>query len=490
MIIEILGTRIIGPVFGVSLFVWSALLAVTLASLAVGYYTGGLLADRAPTAGVLGRVTVTAGLLLGVAPAAIYFVLAVGQQLGPRLGPLLSATLLFAPCLMALGAAGPIAVRLGIEDVLVAGRRVGTIYAVSTAGSLAGTLLTAFVLIPLCDTHQILFGTASLLIATGGMWLANRKASTVLVLLLVPALALLGTGAKLPAGIKILSRSQSLYGLVEVIDDAGRGVRFLRADHSVIGAQFVADRTAGFAFLHLLEVLRFMRPSTRHLLQIGLGIGSLPTALQPYGMISDVVEIDPVVVRFARQYFHFSTPGHVFVEDARTFLRRTDRKYDVIVHDAFTGGATPEHLLSVEVFQRIRQMLTPGGVLALNFPGYPDGPGAQASEAIARTLRTVFSSVRAFADSSPEDRTLGVANITFFASDAPLSFEIPADARFENGSCRSVLRSFVSWEVLRNVPDGPLITDRWNPLTRLQLAVAEAHFEAMNELLPREVWLQ
>ena len=49
MVIEILGTRIIGPVFGIGLFVWSALLTVTLGALAVGYYAGGILADRVPS---------------------------------------------------------------------------------------------------------------------------------------------------------------------------------------------------------------------------------------------------------------------------------------------------------------------------------------------------------------------------------------------------------------------------------------------------------
>ena len=488
MVVEVLGTRIIGPVFGVSLFVWSALLTVTLGSLACGYYLGGVLIDRKPDRRLLGLAVAAAGALLGLTPAISRFVLSLAEGLGPRVGSLASAALLFAPCLTVLGMAGPIAVRLATNDLRATGHRVGSIYALSTAGSLLGTLVTGFVLIPAFDTNQILFGTAIILVLLGGIPLALRRRPAALALMLVPALGLLVPDQKLPSGISIVDRARSPYGLVEVIDDTNRDVRLLRADHSIIGGQAISDHSAVFSFLHLLEVLRFIRPEAKNLLQVGLGIGSLPMALRPYGIRSDAVEIDPEVLRFARQYFGFSTSGDVFVEDARTFLQRTDRRYDLIVHDTFTGGATPEHLLSLEVLNRIRGVLRPGGVLALNFVGYAQGPKAAAAAAVARTLRVVFPNVRAFRDGPPEEG--GLTNLVFFASDAAFDFKIPDDARFENDTCAEVLRSFRSWEVLQEVPAGPPITDGWNPLARLQLPIAEEHFEAMNKLLPREVWVR
>jgi spermidine synthase len=137
------------------------------------------------------------------------------------------------------------------------------------------------------------------------------------------------------------------------------------------------------------------------MLEIGLGIGSLPSILTARGLDVDVVEIDRAVVRAAREYFGFSTRGETFVEDARTFLRRTERRYDLIVHDTFTGGTTPEHLLSLEVLRNIHDLLHPGGVLALNFVGYEDGPHAEATLLVARTVRAVFPKVRTFRDSAP-----------------------------------------------------------------------------------------
>src|SRR6187549_3670210 len=95
MTVEIVGTRVIGPVFGVGLFVWSSLLAVTLAALATGYYAGGVLADRTPSVTLLSRVVLSAGCLLGVTPLLTRVVLTAAEGLGPRAGALVSASLLF-----------------------------------------------------------------------------------------------------------------------------------------------------------------------------------------------------------------------------------------------------------------------------------------------------------------------------------------------------------------------------------------------------------
>jgi SAM-dependent methyltransferase len=415
-------------------------------------------------------------------------VLRLAEGLGPRAGSLVAATLLFAPALTALGMVGPIAVRLGVRDLRAAGHGVGSVYSISTAGSLAGTLLTGFALVPAFETDQILVGAAALLVLTGGASLAWRRSPVALTGMLIPFAAWGTPKPTLPSGFELVDRSHSLYGVAEVIDDTNRGVRFLRIDHSIMGAYFVRDHTPAFSFIHLLEAVRFARPEARDMLQIGLGSGSLPTILEARGIRVDVVEIDPAMVRFARRYFGFEPQGEIFVEDARTFLGRTERRYDLVLHDTFTGGTTPEHLLSLEVVRRIHDVLRPGGLLELNLVGHHEGPKAAASLAVLRTLRAVFPHVRVFRDSPLDDHPDDPANLIFFATDGPLTFRVPIDASFENEICANVLRSFQNWEVLERVPEGPIITDLHNPLARLQLPVAEEHFHAMNELMPAEVW--
>ncbi|MCL2447503.1 MAG: hypothetical protein FWD17_01000 [Polyangiaceae bacterium] len=92
-------------------------------------------------------------------------------------------------------------------------------------------------------------------------------------------------------------------------------------------------------------------------------------------------------------------------------------------------------------------------------------------------------------DAAPADEPYAAGNVVFFASDGPLVFTIPVNAVLDDRAAERILRSFENWEVLQNIPRGRIITDERNPLTSLQLPIAEEHFEAMNKLLPPEVWL-
>jgi hypothetical protein len=335
-----------------------------------------------------------------------------------------------------------------------------------------------------------LTGTATVLILTGALSLAWRRRWAGMALIFVPALVSTVPKPGLPAGDKIVARSQSLLGLVEVIDDLDQGARLLRVDHSIIGAEFTRDHSPGFSFIHLLEAVRLLRPEAKNLLQIGMGIGSLPGILARHGIDADIVEIDPAVVRFAQQYFGFTTKGRIYVEDARTFLQRADQPYDLIVHDTFTGGTTPEHLVSLEVWKRIHALLRPGGVLAVNFAGYQEGPHTEATWALARTIRAVFPNVRIFSDGPPAEEPGKPRNLVFFASEGALDFHRGSNSTFDDPACERVLTEFQNWELANPEPSGLIITDAHNPLARLQLPIAEEHFTAMNKLLPIAVWVQ
>lgn len=486
MIVEILGTRVIGPVFGVSLFVWSALLAVTLGALATGYLCGGVLADRRPTVRTLNAAVTVSGIALALAPVVRRPVLAATLGFGPRMGPLVSALLLFGPALAALGTVGPIAARLTNADVGFTGRKVGLIFAVSTAGSLCGTFLVGYWLIPSFETDHILIGLSGLLTFGGAVpWMLRGKriAGTAMCM---PLLACLAPSGHLPAGYELVDQAQSMYGKVQVIDDTTKKVRFLRVDHSVIGADLIPEYDTAFSFVYLLELVRVLRPSAASMLQLGLGTGSLPRSFNDTTLKTDVVELDPAVVSLARKHFKFQPSGTVFEEDARTFINRSQRKYDLIVHDTFTGGSTPEHLLSKEVFASLHRMLNAGGLLTLNFVGGVAGPEGEATLLVGQTLRAEFPHVRAFKDDSNEQ----ITNVIFFASDTNLQLENVQHVRFPHRARERVRRALLEHELA--LPDAsPMrtITDAFNPLNRLELPIAEVHAAAMNQLLPADVWL-
>jgi SAM-dependent methyltransferase len=492
MVVEVVGTRVLTPFFGVGLYVWSALLVVTLGSLAVGYYLGGRLADRRSAFG-LAEQLMAAGALLGVAPLLRTTVLSSVDGWDLRLGAMAAAVILFAPCLSSLGMVSTTAVKLAVQLSPGTGRPAGIVYAISTVGSLVGTLAAGFWLIPSFSIQATLWTTAAVLLASGGLLASGKKrlggwGAGALILLLGGASDPTHPGPQL----QVLQRDASLYGSLATIRDVSRRVplRLLKADHSLIGAEWEGGGPA-FQFIHLLEAGALAREGGKKALLIGLGVGSAVDFLIERGMVVDVSELDPGVVEMARRHFGFQTNGQVHTGDARALLRRLPGGYDLIIHDTFTGGATPEHLLSQEVMQELKRLMTPGGVLVLNMVGAPEGPLAPATLAVGRTIRKEFSHARTFADgplgASPKERQ-ELRNLVTFASEEPLEFTEPSPAP-ALPSRAQVFAHFPAWELSLPFDRGALITDEHNPMARLGAAISTAHHAAMQRLYPTEFWL-
>ncbi len=489
MVVEIVGTRVLSPVFGVGIYVWSAQLAVTMGALALGYFLGGALADERPGARSLFGTILGAGIAVALAPVLARPVLALGDGFGLRAGTLLCGSALFGPALVALGMVGPQAVKLANRS-LATGRAAGRVYAVSTVGSLVATVATGFYLVPNFDQRHILLATAAALVLLSIAFARGAGRLLGAAALSLPALGWAEPVHALPANVRVLARTQSLYGELQVIEDTAREVRYLRTDHSLMGAMLVPGGESAFLYPYVLAALPRARPRARTALQIGLGAGLIPNALAARGLRCDSVELDGEVVRLAREHFGFAPNGEVFVEDARTFLRRTDRRYDLVVHDTFTGGCTPAHLLSIEVMERIRALLEADGILALNMVGCARGPKARASQTVARTLRAVFPVVRCFADRLLEDPENEVTNLVFFASDSAIEFDFTGVQRTPDPYAARVFEQMPSWEIsLEDLPDGALARDAHNPLERYQLPIAEDFYVQMKEKFPAAVWL-
>lgn len=166
MSFEILGSRVLAPNFGSSVFVWGSLISVFLAGLSAGYYLGGRLADLNPSSRKLSVIIIAPGLLLLTFP--LYsgpvsdwiFV----QDLGVRMSPLLASSVLFLIPAVFLGIVSPYTAKLLICSLHSSGKTIGTLYALSTFGSIIGTLLTSFYLITLFGVNALIMGQGVLLI--------------------------------------------------------------------------------------------------------------------------------------------------------------------------------------------------------------------------------------------------------------------------------------------------------------------------------------
>jgi hypothetical protein len=193
MALEMVGSRLLAPFFGDSVFVWGSLIGVVMTSLALGYYLGGRLADFEPSFRTFSLIIATAGAVIVPIPIFSNTVLeaVLNSGLGERFGPVLASLILLAAPTTLLGMVSPYALRLAASSLKNIGGVSGSLYSVSTGGSIFGTFFTVFVLIPSFGVRSILFALGLVLMATSLLGLAwNQRLSTVLfmvVVLLLPS---------------------------------------------------------------------------------------------------------------------------------------------------------------------------------------------------------------------------------------------------------------------------------------------------------------
>ncbi len=354
LIIELMGTRILAPFFGSGIYTWSALIAITLAALALGYAFGGRLADRLPRADILFNLCLAAGLWTLSTPMLARPLLPMMIQLPDmRVGVLLASCILYFPNLFLLGAIGPFVIRLMTHQQDKAGSTSGLVFAVSTIGSLLGALGTGFLLLPNYGVQAIFAfcGVILLSVAIAGNFRPRFIGYALILISLVVSLMLFAGKRSGPgASFEILEQTPSFYGQLQVIRRYGE--KSLLVDG--IGQNYVFDNDLYTTkYINFIAALPELRPpptrSSGKALVIGLGAGQLPMLLQRKGLDVDTVEIDPKVGALAARHFDFSLPpGQVHYMDGRLFLLRSKDFYEYIVIDAFSAEQIASHLLSME----------------------------------------------------------------------------------------------------------------------------------------------
>lgn len=402
--LEIVASRVIAPALGNSVYVWGALIGVFLGALAAGYFLGGLLADRRPSRDVFAGLVFLAGVLVVPIPVLGRPVLdrLMYEGLGPRSTPLAAAVLLFFLPSLVMGMISPFAVRLRVRTVATIGNVAGVLYALSTAGSIAGTLLAAFVLIAHLNVERVVYLLGGVEAGMGVLlWAAAGRLAPALGAAALTAVLVVGLphapGQEPPPGLRF--QKDTVYHRITVTDEGG--VRFLKLDAYWQSGMDLADphRTV-FAYSDYLHMPIVFKPDARRVLFIGLGGGTTPKRFyEDYGrMTIDVVEIDPAVVDAARTYFGVPQDARLrlVAQDGRLFIARARERYDIVILDAYLIDTIPFHLATREFFETVRARLAPEGVLGSNVIGALGGPRSGFFRAVHKTLRQVFPSVYVF----------------------------------------------------------------------------------------------
>ena len=484
MILELLGTRIIAPFYGASLYVWSAQIAVTMIALALGYYLGGFLIDRYPKLR-LAHVIMLAALATSLIPFISATVMTLTNPLGMRGGAFTSAFLLFALPLTTLAMVGPFVIKLATETLEDVGSTVGSVYAISTVGSVLATLLLGFFLLPVFGTRAIIFALGLILMLWAiGLMLGDKRGfahiSSTLPLMMVAIvtglLSINGYAKSQQVGreFKVLHEAESIYGWVRIVDHQRDGYRLLLSDASVLSAMSLADGKTLLGYQTIIGTLPVLRPQASDALVIGLGGGHIARDLKSKGLITDTIEIDPVVADASLKYFNFTPTGEFIVGDARYEIKKLNKKYDFIIHDCFTGGSEPTHLLTLEMLRDLRGLLKQDGILALNYVGFTRGEGTQAVASVYKTLKQVLPNMRVFATEKTE-----MTDFIFLASNQAMVLD--------SNSRDQRTQWLLDHQYALTEEGGIVITDDYNPMESLQVRKAEYYREVFLKRVSAEL---
>ena len=246
---EIAAVRLLAPYFGASTIVWANTIGIVLVALSVGYWLGGRLADRHPNMRSLCITALLAAVLLAVVPFAADPLLDVAVDAldeisaGAFLGSLVAVLVLVAVPVLLLGTVSPWAIRLAVQSVEEAGTVAGRLYALSTAGSLVGTLLSALLLIPLVGTRRtfLIFALAIAVVAVLGLRPVRRWAVAPAVIAALIALPIGTLKAKTDADAHVIHEAETEYQYARVLqyDDGSRTLELNegQAQHSICEAE-------------------------------------------------------------------------------------------------------------------------------------------------------------------------------------------------------------------------------------------------------------
>jgi spermidine synthase len=382
--VEFCASRLLAPFFGTTLFVWANLIGLILIYLSAGYFIGGRLADRFPTARVLCALTSVAAVAIGLIPFISQPVLEWSVRglsdvnVGVVASSFIVVVLLFAVPVTLLGCVSPYAIRLSVDAVGSSGRSAGGLYALSTVGSIVGTFLPVLVLIPNWGVRRTLLATAVALLAAS-LWglrpprrmLAALPGALLLVPLALPQVAPLGHLKPQPG---LIYDEESLYNYIQVVKLSDGAHELVLNEGQAIHSIYRPDRVlTGWYWDYFLAAPYFNSGAAagqvHRVAIIGLAGGTIARQFTAaYGPVPiDGVELDPAIVAVGRRYFAMTEPNlTVHVADGRPFMRATRATYDVVAIDAFQQPYIPFQLTTVEFFREVRAHLAANGVLCMN----------------------------------------------------------------------------------------------------------------------------
>lgn len=462
MSLELLGSRILAPYFGNSIYTWGILLGLILAALAIGYYLGGCLADRKNSESNFLYIFLAASLFLLVDIFIYKIILEKLTDWGIIWGSATAVILLFLPAMVVLATVAPLAVKsLAQEDEV--GQSSGLVYALGTIGSLLGVFLTVFWLIPYWGSRLTLFSCffISLVVLAVLLWRFGQKKEIILAILalviFLPALS----KTSLPADVML--ETESVYNQIRLVDRQEAVYLTLNSNKLyLINSAYIKQGTLfDFSLIDLFNFGPVITP-VKNLLILGMSGGASVRQHRQFSPSTqiDAVEIDPKIIAIAKNNFGVGESENlkIWQADARPFLAASKKQYDMIEVDLFQGSPyIPFYVLTQEFFQSVFSHLSDAGIVMMNI--YAPARHELIQPVLA-TLASVFPSVYSV--------SIHGRNFVVMASRASLSEQEIKD-KISGAKISPDLKSAGNYFLehiakYQNDKKTPIFTDDWAPV--------------------------
>lgn len=461
LVLEILAQRLLAPYLGVSLEVFTGVIGVILAGIAVGAWAGGRAADRGDPARLLGPLLVGGGLTALAAPLVVDLVGPATPSTGPVWIVILTVVGFFAPATV-LSAIPPVVVKMRLASLAETGTVVGSYSAVGTAGAILGTFLTGFVLIAAFPTRPIVAAVGLALVVAGiGFWRhkpGTRMNAAVGGLVLVGLLFVFDGPCQF----------ETTYHCADVVVDPERASgRTLVLDRVANSYVDLADPThLEFRYARVMAdvIAVSMPPGPLQVVSIGGGgftFNGYLAAGRP-GTDHVTLEIDRPLVDIGHSELGLAPDANIIVDDARRSLDEIPPGWaDLVIGDAFSGLSVPWHLTTREFVTQVAERMAPDAIYALNVIDYG---GLRFARSETATLADVFEHVAVFA---PPTYLAGQAggNFVLVASHRPLDTDAILAAIQARGGTEDVVTGPAD---LAGFIDGsPVLTDDFAPVDQM-----------------------
>ena len=416
MILELVAARVLSPYVGSSNLIWTTIIGVMLISMSVGYWLGGKKADKDPSRNSLSNLILLGALTASLIPLLETVLVSNFAKITSNLVviALITSAVIFGIPSFVLATVSPFAVKLRDKEYENLGEISGSTSSLSTIGSIFGTFLAGFFLIPTFGVRTIVLGITIVLLILAILLHEdkNRKYFIFVAIIAISIFAfqILGKVVFEKQNPDIIEDVDSQYSRIWIKQVAANDTTYKTMQVENGLESYVDEKTGdmGARYLYYYDLADYYLKDFKSTLMIGGAAYTYPTHyLDKYeDKTIDVAEIDEKMTELAEKHFNLDINNerlNIYHQDGRSFLNTTKNKYDVILVDAFKGENAPFELTTYEAMKNARNILNDNGMVITNVISSLEGEEADFIEYEYSTYKKVFDDVKVFKVRNYED---------------------------------------------------------------------------------------